>query len=58
MTLSPFSQRLQHGPQTLSLFREVVLNSERMVAVKSPRDEAMLFQGFQAGGERIGSNAG
>ena len=50
VALSPFSQRLKHGSQTLSLFGEVVLNSGRMVAVKSPADEAMFFHSFQAGG--------
>jgi len=50
VALPPFSQRLQHRAQTLSLFSEVVLHSGRMIAVKSPADEAVFFHSFQAGG--------
>jgi len=58
MAISPLPQRLQHGTQTLSFFREVVLNSGRMVTVESPGDQAVLFHGFQTGGQCIGSDAG
>ena len=55
---SPALEGLQDRTERLSFFRQVIFQSGGMCAVLAARDHTLSLQGFQSGGQSIGSHAG